>query len=55
MWSGSGPSRFEPLIRRYSLDKEAEWDPGPVWTRWRREKIPSLPAGNQTSVAQPAA
>jgi len=26
-----------------SLEQESGWGLGPVWTRWRREKIPSLP------------
>jgi hypothetical protein len=25
------------------IGQEAGWSPQPVWTRWRRKKIPSLP------------
>jgi len=34
------PLEKEP---RHPLEKEAVWAPKLVWTRWRREKIPSLP------------
>jgi len=43
------PSRFTP-----GKEPRAEWDPEPVWTRWREEKILS-PAENRTSVLQPVA
>jgi hypothetical protein len=29
---------------------EAGWAPEPIWTRWQREKLPTL-AGNRTSIA----
>jgi hypothetical protein len=31
-----------------SIGQEAEWVPQPVWTRWRREKIPA-PSENNPS------
>jgi hypothetical protein len=31
---------------------EAGWASEPIWTLWRREKIPA-PAGNLTPVVQP--
>jgi hypothetical protein len=36
--------RVEPLA---PIEKEAGWDPEPVWTQWWREKFPA-PAGTRT-------
>jgi len=36
------PSEKEPSV---PVGYEAEWDPEPVWTRWRREKFP-IPTEN---------
>jgi len=33
-------------------EQETGWAPGPVWTRWRREEIPT-PAGKRTPVSSP--
>jgi len=33
------PLGYEPPV---NIGQEASWSPQPVWTRWRREEIPSL-------------
>jgi hypothetical protein len=43
MWS-SRSSRFIPI----PIAVESGWVSEPVWTRWRREKIPSLNPGRPT-------
>jgi hypothetical protein len=36
--AASPPGKELPIV----IGKEDEWAPGPVWTWWRREKIPSF-------------
>jgi len=42
------PPRKEPSV---PIWYDAGCDPGPVWTRWRREKFLAT-AGNRTTVVQ---
>jgi hypothetical protein len=40
----SRPGCFTPMVRSpVPIWQEDEWAPEPVWTRRRREKLPSLP------------
>jgi hypothetical protein len=49
-WSALPPGKELPV----PVGWKAEWAPEPVWTRWRREKLPSLNlAGTEPRSSRP--